>query len=125
MQKRHILVLGICRFCVFCLLNDFCFYPAVEQCFCVVFCRSVVDVVFLAEQMFQRLSVEFLVLNAFPEESLTLVHADNLCEVDVLFAFCNDNTLAANVLQDETFLYLHFFTLLLFYSYGWSKLCNC
>lgn len=56
-------------FCMFCLLNYFCFYPAVEQCLCVVFCRSVIDVVFLAEQTFQRLSIEFLVLNAFPEES--------------------------------------------------------
>ena len=79
--------------------------PLLQYVFGIVQCRVVVNVVFPCEQFCQCLGREVGVLYVFPKVCRTFIHRDYLCEVNVAFAFRDNDALATNFLQNESFLY--------------------
>ena len=65
------------------------------------------DFIVCGEKPDEVVGGELFVADLFPEECRRFVHGDDIAEIDVLFAFGNDNLSAADSAEVESFFCFH------------------
>ena len=92
------------------LLNDSSLQPLLHEHCGISQSLFVFHFVLIGEQIGQVLSRERLhLLSVLPEIGRTLVHADDITEVDVLLSFSDDDFLTTHVAKIKTFFCFHIF----------------
>ena len=89
------------------VINNARLLPQVGQGFHVSEGGSLIHLIFISEQFHQVLMRELFLLHVLPKIGRTLIHADDIAEINILLSLSHNDILTANGTELESWFCLH------------------